>query len=119
MTQLEPLRSACLALPGATEDMPFGPGVLVFKAGGKLFALVSLEAQPLRMNLKCEPQRALELRARWPGHILPGYHMNKRHWNTLVLDGHLPADLVRECLAHSHALVLRGLPKRTRESLFS
>lgn len=99
--------------PGAVVDFPFDPVTLVFKVGGKMFALISLDQQPLRMNLKCEPDKALGLRECFPS-ILPGYHMNKRHWNTLVLDGTLPDELILSLVDDSYALVVKGLPKAVR-----
>lgn len=99
-----------LTKPGAEETTPFGPDTLVYKVGGKLFALTSPDEFPARINLKCDPERAITLRDEYAA-ILPGYHMNKRHWNTLVLDGTLPAKLVRELIDHSYALVRASLPK--------
>lgn len=106
----EEFRSLCLAQNGASESLPFGPDVLVFKVGGKIFATLALNDQETRANLKCEPERAIALREEYP-EILPGYHMNKKHWNTLLIDSlsdHLIEDLVR----HSHALILAGIPKK-------
>ncbi len=102
----------CLSLPHVEETMPFGPDVLVYKVGGKMFALVIPDDFPPSVNLKCDPNRALELRDRYED-IQPGYHMNKRHWNTLVLEGRLPARLVRELIDHSYQLVTKpgGRPK--------
>lgn len=106
----------CLSQPHATEETPFGPEVLVYKVGGKMFALTDPGGVPPTLNLKCEPLRALELRDRHAG-IQPGYHMNKRHWNTVTLDGSLPAALVRELIEHSYQLVVSGLPKKVCDSL--
>ena len=103
----------CLALPGAEETTPFGPDILVYKVGGKMFALTNPDDVPPRVNLKCDPERAIDLRERFEA-VTPGYHMNKRHWNTVALDGTLPADLVRELVAHSYQLVLASLPKAKR-----
>jgi predicted DNA-binding protein (MmcQ/YjbR family) len=100
-----------LSKPGAEETTPFGPEVLVYKVGGKMFAAASPDEFPARINLKCDPERSLELRDQHES-ILPGYHMNKRHWNTLVLDGSLPSKLVAELIDHSYKLVKKGLPKR-------
>jgi predicted DNA-binding protein (MmcQ/YjbR family) len=96
--------------------MPFGPDVLVYKIGGKMFALVIPDDFPPSVNLKCDPDRALELRDRYED-IQPGYHMNKRHWNTLVLEGRLPAHLVRELIEHSYQLVTAGLSRKVRSEL--
>lgn len=105
-----------LSKPGAEECTPFGPDVLVYKVAGKMFALTDPGDFPPRVNLKCDPGRAVLLR---DGHgaILPGYHMNKRHWNTVVLDGSLPSRLVRELADHSYDLVVASLPRRLREEI--
>ena len=114
--QADDARDLLLAQPGATEETPFGPDVLVYKVGGKMFATLAFEGESPRANLKCDPDRALDLRDRFEG-IIPGYHMNKRHWNTLVLDADIPDSAVHELVAHSHALVVAGLPKKERERL--
>ncbi len=106
----------CLSFPAAELDTPFGPEVLVFKVAGKLFALTSPEEFPPRMNLKCDPDRAVELREAYEA-IIPGFHMNKRHWNTVRLDGSLPSALVRELVRHSYDLVVAGLPAGKRAVL--
>lgn len=106
----------CLSLPLAEETLPFGPDVLVYKVAGKLFALTVPDEFPSRVNLKCDPDRAVELRDEHSG-IIPGFHMNKRHWNTVVLDGSLPSKLVRDLIDHSYQLVVASLPVRTRKAL--
>lgn len=106
----------CLALPGAEESTPFGPDALVYKVAGKMFALAIPDEVPPRLNLKCDPDRAVELRDEHPA-IRPGYHMNKRHWNTLVLDGSLPSPLVQDLIDHSYSLVAAALPKSVRGAL--
>ncbi len=106
----------CLGMTGAEETMPFGPEVLVYKVAGKMFALAVPDDVPARMNLKCDPEKALELRDRYEG-ITPGYHMNKRHWNTVLLDGSVPGALVREMIGDSYALVVKGLTRKQREVL--
>jgi predicted DNA-binding protein (MmcQ/YjbR family) len=106
----------CQSLPGAEGSMPFGPEILVYKVGGKMFALAVPDELPHRVNLKCDPERALELRDRYED-IIPGYHMNKRHWNTLTLRGKLPPQLVRELTNHSYALVVASLPRKVQDSL--
>jgi len=106
----------CLSLKAAEETTPFGPDVLVYKVGGKMFALASPDEVPARVNLKCDPERAEELRDEFEA-VLPGYHMNKRHWNTLVLDGSLGEDLVRELVDHSYELVVKSMTKAQRETL--
>ena len=107
----ENFRAHCLGKPTATEGTPFGPDHLVFKVRGKMFALLALDEVPTRVNLKCDPDRALELRDRYE-QVEPGYHMNKKHWNTVVLDGVIPDKEVREMIDHSYDLVVRSLPKR-------
>lgn len=108
----------CGSLPGAVEDYPFGDDVSVFKIGGRIFALVPLLNEPGTMNLKCDPALALELRARHPA-IRPGYHQDKRHWNTIGLDGSIDDDELRELIDHSYQLVLAKLPRRIRDDLGS
>lgn len=105
----------CAGLPGAAEDYPFGDGVAVFKVAGRMFALVSLEGEPASVNLKCEPDLAVELRARHAA-VRPGYHQNKRHWNTVELDGSVDGELAW-MIEHSYELVVAGLPKAVREGL--
>ncbi|MCD2466945.1 MmcQ/YjbR family DNA-binding protein [Streptomyces sp. MBT42] len=106
------LRAFCLDFNDAAEEFPFGPDVSVFKVAGKLFALSSLEDEPLRVNLKCDPDDAVRLREEHPA-IGPGYHMNKRHWNTVTV-GELPDRMVRELVEDSYDLVVAGLPKAVR-----
>ena len=110
------LRRCCLAFPGAREDFPFGPEVSVFRVGGRIFALSRLDERPLQVNVKCEPDLADQLRAAYPA-ITPGYHMNKRHWNTLRLDGTLADELVRDLIEDSYDLVVAALPRDTRASI--
>jgi predicted DNA-binding protein (MmcQ/YjbR family) len=104
----------CLSLPGVEETTPFGPEAIVYKVGGKMFALAMADEVPTRVNLKCDPERALELRDRYED-ITAGYHMNKRHWNTLNLGGRLPKAMVHELIEHSYQLVVASLPKKKRE----
>jgi predicted DNA-binding protein (MmcQ/YjbR family) len=110
------LRAWCLGQPGAIEDFPFGPEHSVFKVAGKIFALSTLDRTPLEVSVKCEPELAVGLRASYPA-IRPGYHLNKRHWNTITLDGSLPDQLVRDLVEDSYDLIVSALPKRTREQL--
>jgi predicted DNA-binding protein (MmcQ/YjbR family) len=110
------LRACCLARPGAVEDFPFGPETSVFKVAGKMFALSALDRSPLEVSLKCEPEIAVSLRATY-GAIRPGYHLNKRHWNTITLDRTVSDRLVRDLVEDSYDLVVSALPKRTREAL--
>jgi predicted DNA-binding protein (MmcQ/YjbR family) len=112
MTRAEVLE-LCASFAGAVEDHPFGDGVAVFKVGGRMFALVALEEEPGSVNLKCDPDAAEELRAQYAA-IRPGYHQNKRHWNTVDLDGSVPDQEWRDMLDHSYELVVRGLPRAER-----
>lgn len=106
---IEEFREYCLKKPGVTEDMPFGENTLVFKVGGKMFTLTDINTFA-SINLKCDPERAQELRNQY-SFILPGYHMNKKHWNTVVLDGAIPGSQLKELIDHSYALVYSALPK--------
>lgn len=116
MQELVEVKAYLASKPGAVEEYPFGPSALVYKVGGKMFALVSEDERPLRINLKCEPALAVAQREMYAA-VLPGYHMNKRHWNTVVLDGSIPADEIRAMLDDSYALVVKGLGKAVRERL--
>ena len=107
------LRACLAAKPGASEDFPFDTVTLTAKVGGRIFALVMTDKEPLRMNLKCDPAKAEILRACYPA-VLPGYHMNKRHWNTVVLDGSIPGEDLRSMIDESYELVVKGLPKARR-----
>ncbi|GAB3749230.1 MmcQ/YjbR family DNA-binding protein [Microlunatus parietis] len=106
----------CLSLPGAVEDYPFGDDLAVIKVGGKIFALLPLGGEPGTVSLKCNPALALELRDRHPG-VVPGYHLNKRHWNTIILDGSVPGDEVAELIEHSYELVVASLTRAVRATL--
>ena len=111
------LRRTCLAMSGATEEFPFGPQNSVFKVYGKIFAISPLgRSRPLRVSLKCEPALAEQLRDTYPA-IRPGYHLNKRHWNTVEVDGGVPDRLVLDMVEDSYDLVLAGLPKRVQAEL--
>ncbi|MFF2578780.1 MULTISPECIES: MmcQ/YjbR family DNA-binding protein [Streptomyces] len=108
----EQLRAFCLGFNAAVEEFPFTPQTSVFKVMGKVFALSALDAEPLKVNLKCEPELAVRLREEHAA-IVPGYHMNKRHWNTVTVSG-LPDALVRELIEDSYDLVVAGLPRAER-----
>jgi predicted DNA-binding protein (MmcQ/YjbR family) len=110
----EELRAYCLSFNAAVEDFPFRPEISVFKVQGRMFALTTLDARPLTANLKCDPEDAIRLRGEYPGLIVPGWHMNKRHWNTVTVDGDLPDRLVRELVEDSYDLVVAGLPRADR-----
>ena len=114
---LEALRDYCLSLKGTSEDMPFGEDTLVFRVLGKIFLLTGINAEPLTANMKCDPERAIELRETYSD-IVPGYHMNKVHWNTVTLDA-LPAPFLKTLIAHSYDLVAASLKKADREFLKS
>ena len=108
---LAKFREYCLSKPNATEGTPFGPDTLVFKVGGKMFALASLDEVPARANLKCDPDLALELRDRYE-QVRPGYHMNKKHWNTVELESGIPDAELWKMIDHSFDLVVKNLPDR-------
>lgn len=110
---IEAFREYCLAKKGVTEGLPFGPDVLVFKVLGKMFALLNLDGLPVRANLKADPEEIPELREQWPDVILPGYHMNKQHWNTVLIE-RLPEIVVRQLTDQSYQLVYKALPKKIR-----
>ncbi|QUH02412.1 MmcQ/YjbR family DNA-binding protein [Saccharopolyspora erythraea] len=110
------LRAACLGFAGAREEFPFDEANSVFKVVGKIFALSRLDASPLRVSLKCDPELAVQLRGTYPA-ITPGYHLPKRHWNTVVLDGSVPDRLVLEMIEDSYDLVVSKLAKREQEKL--
>ena len=112
---IEAFRDLCLSLPGTSEEFPFGEETLVFKIAGKMFALTHVDEFD-SVNLKCDPEKAVELRERYDG-IMPGYHMNKKHWNTVLTDGSVPDNLLKELILDSYELVKAGLPKKLRESL--
>ena len=118
MRRLTPdhLRRACLALPGADEHFPFGPETSVFKVEGKIFALSALASRPLGVSLKCEPELAEQLRASYAA-VVPGYHLNKRHWNTVTLDGSIEDRLVLDMIEDSYDLVVSSLSKVRQRKL--
>ena len=112
---IEEFRDYCIAKPGVTEEFPFDDQTLVFKVMGKMFTATSVENFQ-SVNLKCDPSKAIELREQYPG-IIPGYHMNKKHWNTVTMDGSVPENLLKELIDHSYSLVVKGLSKQAREEL--
>jgi predicted DNA-binding protein (MmcQ/YjbR family) len=113
---LAKFREYCLRRPRATEGTPFGPDTLVFKVGGKIFAITSLDEIPARANLKCDPDLALELRDRYE-QVRPGYHMNKKHWNTVEIEAGIPDVEIRKMIDHSYELVAKSLPKSTSRAV--
>lgn len=110
------LHRACLAMPGAQETHPFGPHVTVFKVGGKMFALLSVDERPPRISLKCDPDLAVQLRADHE-QITGGFHLDKRHWNTITCDGALPSQVLRDLIEDSYDLVVSKLPKARQAEL--
>lgn len=114
--ELFTLRNYCLGKPGTTEERPFGPDTLVYKVMGKMFALTSDERQPEYVNLKCDPDDAMFFRNQFEG-VRPGYHMNKRLWNSVYLTSDVPESLIREMIDDSYDLVVKGLPRKLRDQL--
>jgi predicted DNA-binding protein (MmcQ/YjbR family) len=110
---IEAFREFSLLLPGSSEDMPFGPNVLVFRVMGKMFALTGLDDPELRVNLKCDPNRVIELREAYPEIILPGYHMNKQHWNTVRAE-ELDDDFFKGLILHSYDLIVASLTAKKK-----
>ena len=104
---VEELRGYVLQKPAVTEGFPFGEDTLVFKINGKVFLLVALDNSPLQFNVKCDPDKAIELRDEYPDCVLPGYHMNKKHWNTIIVDGTLSKKQLKEMMDDSYALVAK------------
>lgn len=112
----EDIYDHCRSKLGTEETFPFGEDTLVFKVAGKIFALISLDSIPLTMNLKCDPEKALELRDRYET-VQPGYHMNKKHWNTIEIPGGISSDELREWIDDSYDLVVQSLKRTDREAL--
>tara|TARA_R110002124_G_scaffold223917_3_gene389253 strand:- start:33093 stop:33443 length:351 start_codon:yes stop_codon:yes gene_type:complete len=112
---IETFRDYCLSKAGVAEDTPFGPDTLCFRVANKIFALLDMDKFE-SVNLKCDPERAVLLREQHDG-IVPGYHMNKKHWNTVSCDGSVSADLLLELVDHSYALVFSSLPKNVKEEI--
>ena len=113
---IEQIRELCLRKKGVTEEFPFDENTLVFKVAGKMFLLASLEAIPLQINLKCDPEKAVELREEYDS-VQPGYHMNKKHWNTIIIDGTIPVSKMLNWIDDSYSLVVAGLSKTQRKNL--
>ena len=110
------LREVCLAFPGSAETFPFGPQTSVFKVSNKVFAISRLAESPLRVSVKCEPLLAEQLREAHPA-VIPGYHLNKRHWNTVIIDGSLPERMIRDMIEDSYDLIVSKLPRARRRAL--
>lgn len=113
---IEAIRNYCLSKKMSEESLPFGPDVLVFKVAGKAFLLLPLDTETIRFNVKCDPDKAIELREMYSC-VLPGYHMNKKHWNTVVVDGAVKQKLLKEWIDDSWLLVVKSLPKQLQEEL--
>ena len=113
---IEQLRDYCLSKTGVEETLPFGPDTLVYKVGGKVFMLLGLDNDGLRFNVKCDPDKAIELREEF-FYVLPGYHMNKKHWNTIVVDSSASIMQLNEWIDDSYKLVVESLPERIKNEL--
>jgi predicted DNA-binding protein (MmcQ/YjbR family) len=111
---IESLREYCLSKPGVEETLPFGPDTLVYKVNGKMFLATGLDDELLSFNVKCDPDLAIELREQYPC-VQPGYHMSKKHWNTVIVDGSVSSKLLKEWIDHSYALIA-GSPSRKTKS---
>ena len=111
---IEQIRDYCLSKKKAQEDTPFGPETVVFKVSGKIFLLLSLDSEELRFNVKCDPDKAIELREEFFC-VIPGYHMNKKYWNTIIVDGSVSAARLKEWIDHSYDQVVQSLPKKLRD----
>ncbi|MEE9189580.1 MAG: MmcQ/YjbR family DNA-binding protein [Candidatus Neomarinimicrobiota bacterium] len=114
--KIEKLKKVLLNKLGTTEETPFGPGTMVYKVGGKMFALFGLKRDPIWLNLKCDPELALVLRLNHSA-VIPGYHMNKEHWNTVILDDSIPESEVQKMIDHSYALIVKSLPKNQQNQI--
>jgi len=113
---IETLREYCLSKPSSEEAFPFGPDTLVYKVNGKVFLIAGLDSQPLSFNVKCDPDKAIELREEFDC-VKPGYHMNKKHWNTIIMNGSLSNAQLKEMIDDSYNLIVQSLPKKERENL--
>jgi predicted DNA-binding protein (MmcQ/YjbR family) len=113
---IEQFREYCLSKRASSEDFPFGPETLVLRVGGKIFAITGLDSERFSVNLKCDPERSVELREQYP-EVQPGFHMNKLHWNTVDFEGALSERMLRELIDHSYELVAKSLKKADREAL--
>ncbi|HEY4155016.1 MAG TPA: MmcQ/YjbR family DNA-binding protein [Puia sp.] len=112
----EIIRKYCLKKRAVKESFPFGESTLVFKVSGKIFLLLSLDAVPLQFNVKCDPEQAEIFREEYPS-VIPAYHMNKKHWNTIILDGRISSRIVWEMIDASYLLVVKTLPLKERKKL--
>lgn len=116
--QIDDVRNYCLQKQFVTEELPFGPDTLVFKVAGKIFLLIGLEqVEAICFNVKCDPEYASHLRDAYDETVFPGYHMNKKHWNTVFCNRQLPREILQELIDHSYQLVYESLPKRVKNQL--
>lgn len=115
---IESLRNYCLSKPAVEETLPFGPDTLVYKVGGKIFLLCGLNSEVLQFNVKSDPEKAIELRERYEC-VQPGYHMNKKHWNTIIVDGSVSNSMLKEWIDDSYELIVDSLPAKTKAQLKS
>jgi predicted DNA-binding protein (MmcQ/YjbR family) len=113
---IEDLRSYCIQKPFTEESFPFDSTTLVFKVAGKIFLLVNVDGDPLQFNIKCDPEKAIELREQYEC-VLPGYHMNKKHWNTIICDGTVQIKILKQWIDDSYELIVDSLPKKVREQI--
>ncbi|MES2131051.1 MAG: MmcQ/YjbR family DNA-binding protein [Bacteroidota bacterium] len=113
---LEELRDYCIAKKGVEEAFPFDNETLVFKVMGKIFLLTGIASQPLQFNVKCDPEKAIELREKYSS-VLPGYHMNKQHWNTVICDDSITKKLIKEWIDNSYLLIANSLSKKLKAEL--
>ena len=114
---IEMVRDWAIKLSDVEESFPFGEGTLVFKVGGKIFLLLALDETPGRLNVKCDPEKAILLREEFPEAVFPGYHMNKKHWNTVTCDGTASQKLIKEWISHSYDSVVSSLPQKLKKEL--
>jgi len=112
---IEAFRKYCLGLQGVEETFPFGPDTLVYKVFGKVFAITGLDSEEFNVNLKCDPERAIDLREEYPDQIIPGWHMNKKHWNTVYFETGLNDKTLKDLIDHSYNLVVDGLPLKLKK----
>ncbi|MGM0634572.1 MAG: MmcQ/YjbR family DNA-binding protein [Bacteroidota bacterium] len=122
MITIDDIRTYCLAKNLTTESFPFDEDTLVFKVNNKMFALVGLEkweSGNAQINLKCDPEKAIELRETYPDDVFPGYHMSKKHWNTVVINQNLKADFIYELIDHSYEMVVSTFPKKIQAEILS
>lgn len=113
MNRIDFVREYCLSLKGVTEDFPFDETTLCFRVGSKIFAIMGIDKKPVSVNLKCEPEKALELREEYD-YIIPGFHMNKKHWNTVIAESEISDDLLQELIDESYKLIFDKLPKKLK-----